>query len=370
MRINEVDRIPLVDLELLHAPLHAQLAAAAERVLRSGRYILGPEVSAFERELAEALGFAAAVGVSSGTDALLAALMVAGVGPGDEVVTTPYSFVATAEAIVRLGARPVFADVDPATTNMDPDAAIRRIGPRTRALLAVHLFGRAAPLDALRAACCQRGIALLEDAAQSIGVPGVGLGEAVTLSFFPSKNLGGMGDGGAVLTNDPQIADRIRSLRNHGVGADKLRHERLGGNFRLDELQAALLRVKLPALAGWTDARRAIARGYHQRLQHLPLGLPPPDDSAVWNQFVVRVPAERRDALRSDLARQGIDTAVYYPIPLHLQPVLADLDPAAAPGDFPYAERAARESLALPIFPGLSDAALDRIATALAALLA
>ncbi len=367
MAINAVDRIPLVDLDTLHAPLQTELAAAAERVLRSGRYVLGPEVLAFERELAAALGFLAAVGLSSGTDAVLASLMAAGVGPGDEVVTTPYSFIATTEAIVRLGARPVFADIDPDTMNLDPDAAISRLGPRTRAVLAVHLFGRAAPLAGLRDACQQRGIALLEDAAQSIAAPGVGLGAVVALSFFPSKNLGAFGDGGAVLTNDPRLADQIRSLRNHGVESDKLRHQRVGGNFRLDELQAALLRVKLPSLGRWTEARRAIARDYHQRLRHVGLTLPPPDDRSVWNQFVVRVPAERRDALRADLTRQGIDTAVYYPIPLHLQPALAHLGGRA--GDFPHAERAARESLALPIFPGLTGAALDRIAAALTAFL-
>jgi dTDP-4-amino-4,6-dideoxygalactose transaminase len=362
---TNVERIPLVDLQALHQPLQDELAAAAGRVLRSGRYILGPEGMAFERELVTALGVAAAIGCSSGTDALVALLMAVGVGAGDEVVTTPYSFFASCEAIVRLGARPVFADVDPETLTLDARAAAGRMSPRTRAVLVVHLFGRPATLDPLRATCAERSVPLLEDAAQAIGARSVGLGTAATLSFFPSKNLGGFGDGGAVLTHDLALADKLRWIRNHGTVADKMRHEQLGGNFRLDELQAALLRVKLPWLPRWTEGRRRIARAYHARLAGLPVALPPQDDASVWNQFVIRVPPDRRDSLRAHLQARGIATAVYYPIPLHLQPALSYL--RHRPGEFPNAERAARDSVALPICPTLTDAALDRVAGALAA---
>jgi dTDP-4-amino-4,6-dideoxygalactose transaminase len=357
-----MERIPLLDLHALHRPLEDELRSAAARVLASGRFILGPEVAAFECELAAAMGVATAVGVSSGTDALQALLLGLGIGSGDEVITTPYSFIATAEAIVRVGARPVFADVEPETLNFDPRAASERFGARTKAVLAVHLFGRPAPLGPLGDACARAGVALLEDAAQAIGAAGVGSGRAAALSFFPSKNLGGFGDGGAVVTNDGALAEAIRRVRNHGA-SEKARHDRLGGNFRLDELQAALLRVKLPYLPRWTAERRRLAALYQERLAGIPAALPPPDAGAVWNQFVIRVPADRRAALRHHLDARGIDSAVYYPIPLHLQPALAFL--GHRPGDFPHAERAADESLALPIYPGLTDESLSRVAGAL-----
>jgi dTDP-4-amino-4,6-dideoxygalactose transaminase len=365
----------MADLAAQHAPFQEQLVAAAARVLASSRYILGDEVAAFEREASEALGVAHAVGVSSGTDGLLALLMAAGVGPGHEVVTTPYSFFATAEAIVRLGARPVFADVDPDTLNLDPELAAARITGRTRAVVVVHLFGRLARTAPLASACAARGIPLIEDAAQAIGArdvvvgsPGaVGrcgtLGAGAALSFFPAKNLGGFGDGGMVLTQDERLASEIRLLRNHGA-VGKLRHVAIGGNFRLDELQAALLRVKLPALEGWSAERRRIAARYRTLLAELPLRLPPWDAGAVWNQFVVGVPDGRRAGLVEHLDRQGIATGIYYPLPLHLQPALAHLDHRA--GDFPHAERAAQETLALPIFPELGDDRLSRIAAAVA----
>jgi len=357
-----MDRIPFLDLGAQHLRLGDDLRAAAARVLASGKFILGPEVAAFERELAGQLGCAWAVGVSSGTDALTALLMSAGVGPGDEVVTTPYSFFATVESIVRLGARPIFADIEPATMNLDAAAAVSRFGARTKAVLVVHLFGRAASTGLLRASCSAANIPLLEDAAQAIGASEVGAGWGAALSFFPSKNLGGFGDGGAVLTNDPALAAQIQGLRNHGA-AQKLQHEVIGGNFRLDELQAALLRVKLPHLPRWTADRRRLAAVYRERLAGLPIGLPPPDAGCVWNQFVIRVPAARREPLRRHLDECGIASAVYYAIPLHLQPALALL--GHRPGDFPNAERAAQESLALPIFPGLTDADLSRVAAAL-----
>jgi dTDP-4-amino-4,6-dideoxygalactose transaminase len=347
--------------------LRPALEAAAARVLASSRFILSEEVAALEAETAAALGVAQAVGVSSGTDALVCLLLASGVKPGDEVVTTPYSFFATAEAIVRIGARPVFADVDPATLNLDPHAAAARIGPTTRAVLIVHLFGRPARIEPLAAACAAAGLPIIGDAAQAIGAPGAGArrlgGAGAALSFFPAKNLGGFGDGGMVLTDDGGLAARIRRLRSHGADR-KHHHVEVGGNYRLDELQAALLRVKLPFLTRWTDERRRVAATYRRLLEPLPLGLPPPDDGCVWNQFVIRVPGGRRDALAAHLRARAIETAVHYPVPLHLQPALAHL--GHGPGDFPNAERAASDSLALPIFPELSDGRIARVAGALA----
>lgn len=365
-----MDPIPMLDLEAQHGPLRPALEAAAARVLSSNRFISGEEVAAFERETAAALGVAHGIGVSSGTDALLALLMAAGVGPGDAVITTPYSFFATVEVIVRQGARPIFVDVDPRTSNIDAEMAATRLDRGVRAVVVPHLFGRMAPLTRLADACAAAGIPLIEDAAQAMGAfsleggPRSAVGSAGTgaaLSFFPSKNLGGFGDGGMVVTNDPQVADRIRLLRNHGASR-KHRHEIIGGNFRLDELQAALLRVKLPRLEGWSGERRRLAARYSERLANLPLRLPPWDDGCVWNQFVVGVPGDRRDALVEHLHRSGIASAVYYPIPLPLQPALAYL--GHRPGDFPVAEQAARDALALPIFPGLGDGRLARVADA------
>ncbi len=364
--------VPAQDLLLHHAPIAGDLQAAALRVLASGRYILPAspspsapssssplsEVRAFEDEAAHALGVAHAVGVSSGTDALLAMLMAARVGAGDEVITTPFSFIASAAAIARLGARPVFVDIDPATLTLDPEKAAARIGPRTKAVLIVHLFGRAARTEALASACVARHIPLFEDAAQAIGaVDPAGrragtIGSAAALSFFPTKNLGGFGDGGMVITDDPALAAAVRLLRTHGATA-KFHHTTIGGNFRLDELQAALLRVKLPHLSAWTQARRRVAASYLEALRDLPLGLPPADAGCVWNQFVVRTPDGCRDDLAAHLADQGISTAVYYPIPLHLQPCFAAL--GHRPGDFPVAEQAASEVLALPLYPELTD---------------
>ena len=381
------------DLAAHHAPLHAELVAAAERVLASGRFILGSaaggEVSRLEEEAADALHVAHAVGVSSGTDALLVILMAAGVGPGDEVVTTPFSFIAGAGAIARLGARPVFADVDRDTLTLDPDAAVARIGPRTRAVLTVHLHGRVARTAPLEEACARRGIALLEDAAQAISArssegtpvaradsaadtiaaggtkerwPGA-IGRAAALSFFPTKILGGFGDGGMVLTNDGAFAERARVLRVHGATA-RFHHVALGGNFRLDELQAALLRVKLPRLPGWIAARRRIARRYREALAPTPLELPPPDPGCVWSQFVVRAPDGRRDALARHLRARGVQSAVYYPEPLHLQPCFGEA--RGRPGSFPEAERACQEVLALPIYPELSDSQLAHVTSTIA----
>ena len=361
--------IPFADPAADHAPFAAELEAAAARVLRSGRYILGPEVSAFERELAAALRVGNAVGVSSGTDALLAMLMAAGVGPGDEVVTSPFSFFATAEAIARVGARPVFADIDPVTLNMDARQAVVAMGPRTKAVLVVHIFGRVAETDAIAAACAARGIPLFEDAAQAIGAtapdgrPVGALGAAAALSFFPTKNLGGFGDGGAVLTDDDALAERIRRLRVHGADR-KNHHVAVGGNFRLDELQAALLRVKLPHLVRWSALRKLVASRYRKGLAETPVGLPPDDAGCVWNQFVIRVPGGKRDALAKALGDQGIATAIYYPGPLHLQPCFHDL--GHKPGELPVTEQACGEVLALPIYPELPPDSIEQVCKSVA----
>ena len=364
--------VPFADPATDQQPFVAELLEAAARVIRSGRYILGPEVEAFERELAELCGIGHAVGMSSGTDALLAMLAGVGVGPGDEVVTSPFSFFATAGAILRAGARPVFADIDAGTLNLAPESALAKLGPRTKAVLIVHIFGRCVPTAELEAACHGRGIALLEDAAQAIGASGpdgrrVGARTtAAALSFFPTKNLGGLGDGGAVLTEDAAFAAAMRRLRVHGADR-KNHHVDVGGNFRLDALQAALLRVKLPRLSAWTEARRRAAARYRAGLRDSGLGLPPEDPGCVWNQFVVRVP-ERRERLIADLARAGVASEIYYPTPLHRQPALGKL--GLAPGALPVAERACAEVLALPLHPSLDDAAIDRVVSAVRASLA
>jgi len=345
------------DLSAELAPVRDQVDAAIARVLDSGVVIGGPEVEALERELAAALGAGHVIGVSSGSDALLAVAMALGWGPGDEVVTTPLSFFATAGAVVRRGARPVFADVDPVRLTLDPDAAAAAVGPRTRAVLPVHLFGLPAALPAVPA-----GVAIVEDAAQAIGAAPV-RGRAATLSFFPTKNLGALGDGGAVVTGDAELADRIRLARAHGA---RVRHHHVapGGNFRLDALQAAVLRAKLPHLPAWTAARRAHARRYRALLAGAGLDevrVPPDDPAHVYNQFVVRV--EARDRVRAHLADAGIGAEVYYPVPLPRQPVLADLGYRA--GACPAAEAACAEVLALPIHPALDPGAPAQVVEAL-----
>ena len=280
------------------------------------------------------------------------------------MVTTPFSFFATAEAIWRVGATPVFVDIDPTTLNIDAGAVAARVGSRTRAILAVHLFGRMADMVALDATAAAAHLALIEDAAQAIDArlpdgrgPGAA-GAAAALSFFPAKNLGAFGDAGMVLTGDSALADRVRAIRVHGARAPHL-HDVAGGNYRLDELQAALLRVKLPSLAMWTRRRRDIARRYRRAWAATPVALPPDDAGCVWSQFVVRVADGRRDALAAHLAARDIDTAVFYPRPLHLQPALADL--GGRPGQLPHAEAAAREVLAMPVHAQLSDDDVGRV---------
>ena len=358
--------VPLVDLGAELRPLRADIDAAIARVLDSARFIGGDEVSGFEAELAPVGGARFAVGVSSGTDALLAALMALDIGPGDEVVTTPFSFFATVGAIVRLGARPVFADIEEGTCNLDLDAALAAVSARTRAILPVHLYGMPARLPGAEPVRPSGdAIAIIEDAAQSLGAaPVAGLCQCI--SFFPTKNLGAIGDAGAVLTNDQAFADRLQLLRTHGA-RPKYVHELVGGNFRLDALQAAVLRVKLPRLDGWRQARRTHAERYRALFAsaRVPpeLLLPVDAPAHVYHQFVIRAP--RRDALRAFLLEAGVQTEIYYPVPLHLQRCFAGL--GYREGAFPVTERAAREVLALPIHPWLTDQAQGYVVERIAA---
>ncbi len=356
--------VPLIDLKAQYAELRDEIRAAVDRVLESQQFILGPEVEALEEEIAAYCGSAQAVGVSSGTDALLVALMALDIGPGDEVVTTPFSFFATAGVIVRLGARPVFADIDPHTFNIDPAGIGAVMTPRTRAIVPVHLFGQAADMEPILRSAAAAGVAVVEDAAQAIGADYRGrragsLGRLGCFSFFPTKNLGGFGDGGMVVTDDRDLAARLRRLRMHGF-ADSYNSSEVGGNFRLDALQAAILRVKLDHLERWHQARQRNAERYRELFTEAGLGdagsplvLPPEAGFGrhIYHQFVVR--CRHRDRLRQHLAEHGIGSAVYYPVALHLQACFGTL--GYHPGDFPIAEAATREVLALPIYPELSD---------------
>jgi len=361
--------VPLLNLKAQYATIRDEVRAAIDRVLDSQVFILGPEVEALEREIAAYCQCAHGVGVSSGTDALLVSLMAIGIKPGDEVITTPFTFFATAGAVARLGARPVFVDIDPRTYNIDPAHIAAVITGRTRAIIPVHLYGQVADMDPIMAIAQEAGLIVVEDAAQAIGAEYKGrragsIGHLGCLSFFPSKNLGGYGDGGMVVTNDPALADRIKLLRTQGY-RPKYYNKVVGGNFRLDPIQAAVLRVKLNYLDGWTEARRRNADTYRQLLREAgvvvddwdggPLtdrsGLVLPEDAGygrhIYNQFVIR--AGQRNALMAHLKDRKIGTEVYYPVPMHVQECFAGL--GYARGDFPASERAADETLALPIYP-------------------
>jgi dTDP-4-amino-4,6-dideoxygalactose transaminase len=363
--------VPLLDLQLQYAPLRGDILAAMTRVADSQRFIGGAEVDALERELAAMLEVEHAVGMSSGTDAILAALMALGIGAGDEVITSTYSFFATAGCIARTGARPVLVDIDPETFNLDPQAAIAAMGPRTKAILPVHLYGQIADMQPLVDAAAARSVAVIEDACQSIGAAHHGRqagswGLAACFSFFPSKNLGAFGDGGLTTTNDAAFARELRLMRSHG-SERRYYHEKIGANFRLDALQAAILRVKAPHLAAWTGARRANADRYRELFAKAGIGevtLPVarPENVHIYNQFVIR--ARRRDDLRAHLTARGIGTEVYYPVPFHQQDCFQYLGYRA--GDFPNAERAAAETLALPIYGELTPAQLDAVVGAIA----
>jgi dTDP-4-amino-4,6-dideoxygalactose transaminase len=355
--------VPLLDLQAQYASLRDDLRQAIERVMDSQRFVLGDEVRELENSIAQYCGAKHAVGCASGSDALLLALMALDLKPGDEVITTPFSFFATGAAIARVGARPVFVDIDPRSYNIDPSRVADAITPRTRAIVPVHLYGQCAPMDPLLEIGERRGIAIIEDAAQAIGATDNGrragsMGLTGCFSFYPTKNLGGAGDGGILTTNDDAIAARLRRLRTHG-GANEYQHEEIGINSRLDELQAAVLRVKLHSLDKWSDERARKAALYSQLLDEAELSFPlltpqvRQNGRHIFHQYVVRAPGNR-DALMDHLKTCGVGTKVYYPIPLHRQECFLYL--GYKEGDFPEAESAARETFALPAYPELTEA--------------
>jgi dTDP-4-amino-4,6-dideoxygalactose transaminase len=362
-----VTGVPFVDFKARVSAVRGELDAAIRRVLDSGWFVLGPEGEAFERELAAACGAADAVGVASGTEAIQLALVTAGVGPGDEVVTSPLSAAFTGLAILAAGARPVFADVDPATLNVSPDAVARAITPRTKALLPVHLYGHPADLDPLLAIAREHGVPLVEDACQAHGARYKGrvvgaLSGIGALSFYPTKNLGALGDGGAVLVNDPGQAARLRRARNGGQ-TDRYHHAEPGINSRLDEVQAAVLRVGLSHLDEWNGRRRAIAALYRRELGGGDgLVLPAEQGYAQSNHHLFVVRHRRRDALMAALKERGIATLIHYPVPMHLQGAFAAA--GGRRGDFPVAEKAAEEIVSLPLYPEMSDAQALAVAAA------
>ena len=356
--------IPFLDLARQHAALRAELMDAAGRVLDSARFILGPEGEALEQDLAKHVGVAHAIGVASGTDALRLALAAVGVGPGDEVIATAFSFVASASTIVMAGATPVFVDIDPATFALEAEGVARAITPRTRAIVPVHLYGHAAAIDRIAELGRTHGVAVIEDAAQAIGATYAGRplgawGDAACLSFYPTKNLGACGDAGMILTNRSDLAERLRRLRHHGDGG-RYRHLELGYSSRLDDLQAALLRVKLGRLEAWTAARRRIAARYHDALAGLPLTLPIEREPArhVYHLYTIR--HRQRDALAKTLSQLGVGTAVHYPIAVPGQPMFG----LPAERQWPEATRASREVLSLPCYAELTDDEVNQVARA------
>ena len=344
---------------------------ALQKIGESGRFILGPHLRSFERDCARFLKAREAVGLANGTDALILALRAASVGKGDEVITTPFSFFATAGAICRVGAKPVFADIDPQTFTLDPDAVKARIGKKTRALLPVHLYGAPANMTALTSLASKHRLPIIEDAAQSFGASWKGqyvgsYGDAAAFSFYPTKVLGGYGDGGLMTTRHASWAARVRSLANHGQRKKTFYHEELGGNSRLDEIQAALLGIKLACLKKDIAARRKVAKLYEERLRDLEtITLPqePKDGRHIYGLYTLRVPQRLRAKLCQSLAEKKIGFGIYYPRPLHLQTALSFLKHKK--GDFPHAERAAQEVVSLPIFPSLGEEKIDSVCEAI-----
>lgn len=363
--------IPLLDLKAQYAPIREECRAAFDRVSDAQYFIGGPEIEGLEREIAEYSQAQFGIGVTSGTDALLVALMTIGVGPGDEVITTPYTFFATGGCIHRTGATPVFVDIDPASYNIDPALIEAAITPKTKAIMPVHLYGQMADMDPIMAIAARHNLTVIEDAAQAIGSEYRGrragsIGHFGCFSFFPSKNLGAFGDGGMITANDPALAHRARLLRNHGA-EPKYYHKLVGGNFRLDALQAAILRVKLRYLDGWTAGRQRNAATYRRLfaeagLTDIVLPTEEPERRHIYNQFVIRT--TRRDAVMAKLKEHKIGHEIYYPVPLHLQECFADL--GYQPGSLPHSEKAAQETLALPIYPELTEEMQAAIVSAIA----
>jgi dTDP-4-amino-4,6-dideoxygalactose transaminase len=365
-------KVPLLDLKAQYATIKGEVEAAIAEVLASQHFILGPNVEQCEKAIAEYSACSHGIGVSSGSDALLVSLMAEDIGVGHEVITTPYTFFATAGAIARLGATPVFVDIDPITYNLDPAQIESKVTGRTKAIIPVHLYGQMADMDGVMGVAERHGLVVIEDAAQAIGAEYKGrragsIGHYGCFSFFPSKNLGATGDGGMVVTNDARRAEKVRCLRGHG-SKPKYHHKLIGGNFRLDALQAAIISAKLPHLDGWTAARQSNARRYDQLFREagLPVGLPSVvTDRHIFNQYVIRVSG--RDGLQAYLREKGVGTEVYYPVPMHLQECFAYLGHTASA--FPESGRAAKETLALPVHPELTEAqahyVVDCIAEAL-----
>lgn len=367
--------IPILDLTRYDEALKSEIARNVGEVFATGRFVLGPANETFEKDFAGMLGVKHALGVSSGTDALLVSLMALGVGPGDEVITSPFSFFASAGTVARLGAVPVFVDIEPASFNLDPSKLEAAVTRRTKAIQPVYLYGQCADMNPILEIAKRRGLPVLEDACQSVGSTYAGknagaLGTLGAFSFYPTKNLGAAGEAGAVTTDDDELAAQVRLLRMHG-GSKQYHHDRVGGNFRLDAVQAAVLNAKLPRLPGWNERRRAIAARYGElfagaaRAGRIGLPAETPGRLHVWHQYVVRV--ADRDGVKARLAEKGIGTSVFYPVPLNEQNCFRDL---GQQGRCPVASKAAAEVLALPVFPELHDAEVDRVAEAVVGCLA
>ncbi len=359
--------IPLVDLKAQYLSIKDEMDAAIQRVVDSTSFIMGPEVRAFEEEFARFCGVQHVVGVDSGTAALHLAFLICDIGPGDEVITTPHTFIATIGTLGRVGARPVFVDIDPQTYNIDPARIEAAITARTRAIMPVHLYGQPAEMDPIWEIADRHGLKVIEDAAQAHGAEYKGrragsMGHVAIFSFYPGKNLGAYGDAGAVVTDDREIAEKVRMLRDHGR-RDKYEHLLQGFNYRIDTLQAAILRAKLAHLEEWNEARRRHAATYRELLSGLDLVLPyePEHVRAVYHLFVVRL--QERDALREHLQARGISTGIHYPIPLHLQPAYRHL--GYKEGDFPITEECARQVLSLPMYPELARTQMEEVARAI-----
>jgi len=356
--------VPLLDLKSQYAAIKTEVDAAIAEVLESQHFILGPKVDQCEKAIADYSRCSHAIGVSSGSDALLICLMAEGIGVGDEVITTPYTFFATAGAIARVGAKPVFVDIDRATYNINISESASKVTSRTRAIMPVHLYGQMADMDAVMRVAEEHRLVVIEDAAQAIGAEDKGrragsVGHYGCFSFFPSKNLGAAGDGGMVVTNDARRAEKLRCLRSHG-SKPKYHHKIIGGNFRLDALQAAIVCAKLPHLDRWTAARQRNAKRYDELFAGagLPVGTPTvTTDRHIFNQYVIRVP--RRDGLQAHLLKKGVSTEVYYPVPMHLQECFGYLGHVS--GAFPESERAAKETLALPVYSEITDAQAEYV---------
>mgnify|MGYP001501951489 CR=1 FL=1 len=359
--------VPLLDLKEQFLTIKEEVMAALEQVLETCEFILGPNVSAFEQEIAEYLGVKHAIGVGNGTDALVLIFDALGIGPGDEVITSPYTFFATAECVSRLGAKPVFVDINPITLTIDPEKLEQAITTRTKAVIPVHIFGRAVDMPRIMDIASRHDLFVVEDACQSIGgeIEGKKLGtfgNAGAFSFFPTKNLGAYGDGGLVVTDDDELAERVRMLRAHGSKV-KYHNELIGYNSRLDEMQAAVLRVKLRHLNEWDSRRREIALEYNKLLKDLPLQLPDPGDKGEHVFHLYTILTDNREELRAYLKSRGVETGVYYPTPLHLQPAYADL--GYRRGDFPVSESACERNLSLPMYPDLTDEQIHYVAETL-----